>query len=202
VRRNGPVPEARSLSYTAELVDFGPALKVELSHPNPALLERATEDVQAELNRLAGVFDVKSSLKAGKREEQSESLVMIDFIIERMDEDWPAREAIVDGAKTRFRPILLTLRRFWAWRRAGMRADTRKLSLQKPPPERHAAKPFPRRQSALSWGYFLFASGAGAATRKPLFASVKLGPRALRRPQRVFSATLRQLPPRRIRPGT
>ena len=36
------------------------------------------------------------------------SLVMIDFICERLREGAPARTAIVDGAKRRFRPILLT----------------------------------------------------------------------------------------------
>lgn len=38
----------------------------------------------------------------------NDSLVMIDFIQERMRDGMPAREAIVDGAKARFRPIFLT----------------------------------------------------------------------------------------------
>ena len=38
----------------------------------------------------------------------NDSLVMIDFIDERMREGMPGREAIVAGAKARFRPILLT----------------------------------------------------------------------------------------------
>jgi len=51
-------------------VDLGPALQVELSHPDPAQLDAATEEVQRELNRLAGVFDVENSLEAGTREVQ------------------------------------------------------------------------------------------------------------------------------------
>ena len=38
----------------------------------------------------------------------NDSLVMIDFIDERRREGVPAREAIIEGAKGRFRPILLT----------------------------------------------------------------------------------------------
>ncbi len=38
----------------------------------------------------------------------NDSLVMLDFIDQKMREGLPAREAIVEGAKGRFRPILLT----------------------------------------------------------------------------------------------
>ena len=38
----------------------------------------------------------------------NDSLVMIDFIDERLRQGSPAREAIIDGAKVRFRPIFLT----------------------------------------------------------------------------------------------
>ena len=38
----------------------------------------------------------------------NDSLVMIDFIDQRLDEGAPARTAIIEGAKGRFRPILLT----------------------------------------------------------------------------------------------
>ena len=38
----------------------------------------------------------------------NDSLVMIDFIDERMRQGMPGREAIIDGAKARFRPIFLT----------------------------------------------------------------------------------------------
>ncbi len=38
----------------------------------------------------------------------NDSLVMIDFINQRLREGAPAREAIIDGAKMRFRPIFLT----------------------------------------------------------------------------------------------
>ena len=38
----------------------------------------------------------------------NDSLVMIDFIDQRLRENAPARTAIIDGAKGRFRPILLT----------------------------------------------------------------------------------------------
>ncbi|MCY4642256.1 MAG: efflux RND transporter permease subunit [Gammaproteobacteria bacterium] len=38
----------------------------------------------------------------------NDSLVMIDFIDQRLDEGAPARNAIIEGAKGRFRPIFLT----------------------------------------------------------------------------------------------
>ncbi|MXX70787.1 MAG: efflux RND transporter permease subunit [Gemmatimonadetes bacterium] len=38
----------------------------------------------------------------------NDSLVMIDFINERLGRGMPGREAIIEGAKARFRPILLT----------------------------------------------------------------------------------------------
>jgi len=38
----------------------------------------------------------------------NDSLVMIDFINNRLRRGMPGREAIIDGAKARFRPILLT----------------------------------------------------------------------------------------------
>jgi multidrug efflux pump subunit AcrB len=38
----------------------------------------------------------------------NDSLVMIDFINERLRQGMPGREAIVEGAKARFRPVLLT----------------------------------------------------------------------------------------------
>lgn len=38
----------------------------------------------------------------------NDSLVMIDFIDQKLDEGSPARSAIIEGAKGRFRPILLT----------------------------------------------------------------------------------------------
>jgi len=38
----------------------------------------------------------------------NDSLVMIDFIEKRLQQGMPAREAVVDGAKARFRPIFLT----------------------------------------------------------------------------------------------
>ncbi|MCY4572754.1 MAG: efflux RND transporter permease subunit, partial [Gemmatimonadetes bacterium] len=38
----------------------------------------------------------------------NDSLVMIDFIDQELEEGLPAREAIIEGAKGRFRPIMLT----------------------------------------------------------------------------------------------
>jgi len=38
----------------------------------------------------------------------NDSLVMIDFINEKMDDGYDAKTAIIDGAKSRFRPIMLT----------------------------------------------------------------------------------------------
>ena len=66
----GSIPEARSLTFNAALVNIGAAVQVELSHPDPAQLELIGRRVVDELESLAGVFDVKTDQDQGLREIQ------------------------------------------------------------------------------------------------------------------------------------
>ena len=64
----GPVPEARSLVFTADLLDLGAPVQVELSHPDPDLLGPIGDAAMAGLRGIEGVFDVRSDHSAGLRE--------------------------------------------------------------------------------------------------------------------------------------
>ncbi|MFV2007338.1 MAG: efflux RND transporter permease subunit [Longimicrobiales bacterium] len=66
----GNVPEVRSLTFMADVLNLGPPVQVELSHPDPERLEAAGRRVVAELESLAGVFDVKTDQDQGLREIQ------------------------------------------------------------------------------------------------------------------------------------
>ncbi|MEM6783655.1 MAG: efflux RND transporter permease subunit [Bacteroidota bacterium] len=68
--RLGPVPEARSLSFTSDLLSIGLPVSVELSHPDADLLDAADDEVVAALQRFEGVFDIQSDLSAGTTEIQ------------------------------------------------------------------------------------------------------------------------------------
>ena len=64
----GGVPEARSLVYTADLLDVGPPVQAELSHPDPDRLLLIGGAVVARLQEFAGIFDVRSDHAAGLQE--------------------------------------------------------------------------------------------------------------------------------------
>ena len=66
----GSLPEARSLTFSADLVSLGAAVQVELSHPDPVQLETIGRRVMDELESLAGIFDVKTDQDQGLREIQ------------------------------------------------------------------------------------------------------------------------------------
>jgi multidrug efflux pump subunit AcrB len=66
----GSVPEARSLTFSADLVNIGAPIQVELSHPDPVQLEAIARIVVNELESLAGVFDVETDQDQGLREIQ------------------------------------------------------------------------------------------------------------------------------------
>ena len=68
----GPVPEARSLTFTADLLDLGPPVQVQLAHPDPDRLGPIGDAVMAGLRGLEGVFDVRSDHVAGLQEIQLE----------------------------------------------------------------------------------------------------------------------------------
>ena len=67
-RELGPLPEAKSLTISAELISFGAPVHVELSHPDPGRLARIGDTVVARLRGFAGVFDVQADQDRGLRE--------------------------------------------------------------------------------------------------------------------------------------
>ncbi len=70
----GPLPEAKSLTITAELISFGAPVHVELSHPDPAGLGAIGDTVMARLRGFAGVFDVQADQDQGLKEIQLDLL--------------------------------------------------------------------------------------------------------------------------------
>ncbi len=70
----GAVPEARSLTFGADLLNLGAPVHVELSHPDPQRLGPISDAVAAALRQLQGVFDVRSDDSAGIDEIRIEML--------------------------------------------------------------------------------------------------------------------------------
>ena len=68
----GPLPEARALTITAELLDFGLPVHVELAHPDPGRLTSVTDTLMERLRAFEGVFDVRADQDQGLREIQLE----------------------------------------------------------------------------------------------------------------------------------
>ena len=66
----GPLPEARALSITAELLDFGLPVHVELSHQDPRRLTSVADTLMERLGAFAGVFDVRADQEQGLKEIQ------------------------------------------------------------------------------------------------------------------------------------
>ena len=66
----GSLPEARSLTFSADIVNIGAPVQVELSHPDPVRLAAIGRRVVDELESLAGVFDVKTDQDQGLKEIQ------------------------------------------------------------------------------------------------------------------------------------
>ena len=64
----GGVPTARSLTFSANLIELGKPVNVQLSSPNPEDLEGAVEALKSELRRFGGVFDVEDDRGQGRRE--------------------------------------------------------------------------------------------------------------------------------------
>ena len=61
----GEVHEARSLSFSANLLSAGDPINLRLSHPDEATLDIAAERLIAGLSRVNGVFDVESDQDEG-----------------------------------------------------------------------------------------------------------------------------------------
>lgn len=68
--RVGEIAEAKTLSFSSQVIQLGAAIQAELSSPNPENLEGAVEALKAELATFGGVFDVADDQEAGKQELQ------------------------------------------------------------------------------------------------------------------------------------
>ena len=64
----GVLPEARALTFSAAVLDFGVPIEIALSHPDTSRLDRIADQVVAELGELQGVFGVQSDHSAGVQE--------------------------------------------------------------------------------------------------------------------------------------
>ncbi len=70
----GPLPEAKSLTITAELISFGSPIHIELSHADAAVLAEIGDSVMTHLREFEGVFDVQADQAQGLREIQLDLL--------------------------------------------------------------------------------------------------------------------------------
>ena len=68
----GPLPDAKSLSISSNLITLGLPVHFELSHPDPERLAVIADEFVTELSGIGGVFDVSSNLDEGFRELQLE----------------------------------------------------------------------------------------------------------------------------------
>jgi multidrug efflux pump subunit AcrB len=66
----GPVPGARTLTFSSTLIEFGADLTVELTHPDTEQLDRAGDRLVEALAEFNGVVDVETSRDEGLREIQ------------------------------------------------------------------------------------------------------------------------------------
>ena len=70
----GPLPRAKSLTVTADILSFGDPIHVEMSHPDPARLAVIADTVKARLREFEGVYDVQADQDQGLREIQLDLL--------------------------------------------------------------------------------------------------------------------------------
>ena len=62
------MPEAKSVSISATLLNFGAPIALELSHPDEDRLQTISNELMAELERISGVFSIESDLDGGLKE--------------------------------------------------------------------------------------------------------------------------------------
>lgn len=64
----GEPPGISRLFFSSQLFNLGEPVQVEISADSPDTLSRAVDSVQADLQKIAGVFDVRNDMDEGKRE--------------------------------------------------------------------------------------------------------------------------------------
>ena len=66
----GPIVEARSVVFASDLLSVGAPVDVQLSDPDPAVIEAASVKLMEKLNRFSGVFDIETDQDEGLKEIQ------------------------------------------------------------------------------------------------------------------------------------
>ncbi|MEP2379052.1 efflux RND transporter permease subunit, partial [Parasphingorhabdus sp.] len=66
----GPLPEVRSLVFASDIVSVGAPVSVQLSDPDPAVVDEVSAQLMEELKRFNGIFDIQSDQDAGLQEIQ------------------------------------------------------------------------------------------------------------------------------------
>lgn len=66
----GPIPEARSLVFASDIISVGAPVSVQLSDPDPAVVDEVSAQLMEELKRFNGIFDIQSDQDAGLQEIQ------------------------------------------------------------------------------------------------------------------------------------
>lgn len=66
----GAIPNAKTLSFSSAIITLGKPIQMELSAPDPAVLDLAVERVKDELAQFDGVFEILDDQEQGKREVQ------------------------------------------------------------------------------------------------------------------------------------
>ncbi len=70
----GPIPEAVELVYSSSFLDFGAPIAIQLRGSDLDVLRAAADHLKAALSDYPGVFDIRDSFRAGKRELRIEVL--------------------------------------------------------------------------------------------------------------------------------
>lgn len=66
----GPVVEAKSLVFASALISVGAPVNVQLSDPDPEIVDIASAQLMEELSKFSGVFDIESDQDQGLKEIQ------------------------------------------------------------------------------------------------------------------------------------
>ncbi|QJB70443.1 efflux RND transporter permease subunit [Parasphingorhabdus halotolerans] len=66
----GPIVEARSLIFASDLLSVGAPIDVQISDPDPEIVDAASARLMEKLSRYAGVFDIETDQDEGLKEIQ------------------------------------------------------------------------------------------------------------------------------------
>ncbi|MEZ5659139.1 MAG: efflux RND transporter permease subunit [Burkholderiaceae bacterium] len=66
----GALPQARKLTFASNVINLGSPVQIRLAARDDKVLARGVQALEAELSRIAGVYDVRNDREPGKREVQ------------------------------------------------------------------------------------------------------------------------------------